>query len=105
MSSQISRLDTVDIALRNRTYGIPWESRQELLRWVRWGDNTSPVIAPFEAAGASQPVTLRKAEKELLGQLIERWAADAGSDQLPPGVWRLREELFVDLESARENGQ
>ena len=60
-------------------------------------EGTEQVVRAFNAVGASAPVRLGRPEKELLIEMIDRWAADIDVDELPIGVWDLRCALVDDL--------
>ena len=55
------------------------------------------MIAAFEAAGTSRPVTLDTAAKQLVADTIAAWSRDSAPRGLPEGVWELLETLIDDL--------
>ena len=60
-------------------------------------EGTEEVVDAFTAVGASAPVRLGRPQKVLLVEMIDRWAADIGAEDLPVGVWELRCALVDDL--------
>jgi len=68
------RLNRVTVALSTTTVEIPWDTRDQLLAEMRHLDGAKPTIQAFTGAGASAPVVLRQADKELLVQVMnEMW--------------------------------
>jgi hypothetical protein len=47
----------------------------------------SPPPRRSTAVGASAPVNLGRTEKVRLIEMIDRWAADIGTEQLPVAAW------------------
>jgi hypothetical protein len=54
------------------------------------------VAQEFEAAGASQPVTLTAEGKQLVLDVVSFWLRDSGVEQLPEGIFDLRNALQDD---------
>jgi hypothetical protein len=94
-----ARLDQVTITLWQGPVELPWDSRVQLVEEMSSIEGTEQAVRAFNAVGASAPVRLGRPERELLVQVIDRWAADVGSAQLPAGVWDLRGVLVHDLET------
>lgn len=78
---------------------IPWEARDALLERLRREGDAEPIIAAFQAVGATRPVQIpRQAKRQLLDHL-EAWLGEATTEGLPPGIFELRNALHD--ESAR----
>ena len=77
---------------------LPWDSRIRLVDEMSSVDGTEQIVRAFNAVGASAPVRLGQPEKELVVEVVDRWAADVGADELPDGVWELRDAIVEDLE-------
>ena len=97
-----TRLDHVTITLWRGPVEIPWDSRVQLVDEMSSIDGAEHVVRAFNAVGASAPVRLGQPEKELVVEVVDRWAADVGADELPDGVWDLRGALVEDLELQAE---
>lgn len=93
------RLDRVHVQLESRQepFALPWDSREKLLREIRFVGSRRPVVADFENAGASRPVRLTRGQKADLIDLIEAWADRVTIAHLPACVWDLRCALVDDL--------
>ena len=91
------RLDHVTITLWRGAVEIPWDSRVQLVEEMSSIDGAEQVVRAFNAVGASAPVRLGQPEKELIVEVVDRWAADVGAEELPGGVWDLRNALVDDL--------
>src|SRR4051794_24763614 len=91
------RLNQVTIRLQHGSVELPWGSRERLLDEINSLEGTEQVVSAFTAVGASAPVNLGRTEKVLLVEMIDRWAADIGTEQLPVGVWDLKCALVDDL--------
>ncbi len=85
------------IATTHETVVLPWESRQALVERLRGPESGARVIAEFEAAGTSRPVTLDIDAKQLVVDTIAAWSRDSAPHGLPGGVWELLETLIDDL--------
>ena len=92
-----ARLDRVTITLWSGPVYLRWDSRIQLVDEMSSVDGTEHVVRAFNAVGASAPVRLGRPEKELVIEVVDRWAADIGPEQLPAGVWDLRSALVDDL--------
>lgn len=93
-----ARLDRVTITLWRGPVELPWDSRIRLVDEMSSVDGTEQIVRAFNAVGASAPVRLGQPEKELVVEVVDRWAADVGADELPDGVWELRDAIVEDLE-------
>jgi len=91
------RLDRVEISLSRGIVELPFDGRNELIDVMREVDGAAGAIRAFHAAGASPPVTLRRTDKRLLVEVIDRWTLTVPALKLPAGVWELRNALFDDL--------
>jgi hypothetical protein len=74
-------------------------SRDELLAEMAQLDATRDAVRAFEGAGASAPIRLGRADREVLAVVIEGWADEVGKGDLPAGIWDLRLALADDLEA------
>ena len=92
------RLNRVQVATAGGVVELPWPSRFELLERARRLYGGAEVIRRFEAVGASRPVTLDRDSKLLLLNLLQHWLNDVGIDELPPGIFELRNALLDDLD-------
>jgi len=91
------RLNRVTIALPKETVEIPWDSRDALLREIRYLSSAAELIAAFEAVGASQPVRLTAEQRGELHRLTDEWARRAGGKTyLPEGIWALHSALAYE---------
>jgi hypothetical protein len=90
------RIDEVRIALRQGIVVIPWSS---LLDQFRNLDSMNDVRDAFQALGTTPPVRLTDPQKALLLNIITFWAdqTDGGYDNLPEGIYDLRNALHDDL--------
>lgn len=93
------RIDHVQIQLSRETINLPWESREALLGEIRHLDSARSTVKAFEAVGTSRPVTLTREDKVLLIEAISVWTRNVTVDDLPPGVWDLRNALYDDLDN------
>jgi hypothetical protein len=92
------RLDRVLVTTRRATTPIPWASRDALVERMRHLDSAGPTRDAFLNVGASRPAELTPAQEELLFTVIDDWARDAGGkDELPPGIWDLRNALVDEF--------
>jgi hypothetical protein len=91
------RLDRVTITLWRGPVELAWDSRVQLVEEMSSFEGAEEVVRAFNAVGASAPVRLGRPEKELVIEVVDRWAADLGAEQLPGGVWDLRCALVEDL--------
>ena len=91
------RPNHVTVTLWHGPVELPWDSRAQLVDEMSSIDGTERAVRAFNAVGASAPVRLGHPEKDVLVQVIDRWAADVGDAQLPGGVWDLRCALVEDL--------
>jgi hypothetical protein len=94
------RIDTVTVALSSGVVKLPWESRQALLLHLRRFEDARQIVEAFADSGTSRPVRLPADRKATLLVLVEAWIDDLGSsaDDLPAGVWELRNVLHDDLD-------
>ena len=97
-----ARLDRVTITLWRGPVEIPWGSRAQLIDEMSDLHSADDAIRAFNGAGASAPVRLGRPDKELIVQVIDRWAGDVDVEQLPAGVWELRRALLDDLQDLPE---
>jgi hypothetical protein len=77
---------------------FPWESAQEfLVRCVAASPTVHPLVEKFRGAGVSLPVELiDPGDRDFALAVIDAWTAQAGGEDLPPGIAELRETLRVD---------
>jgi hypothetical protein len=90
-----SRLNRVIVAgsRESTTVEIPWDSRDALLDRLRREGDAEPIIAAFQAVGATRPVQIPRQAKRRLLEVCEAWLAEATTEGLPPGIFELRNAL------------
>jgi hypothetical protein len=88
--------EPVTIALSRASVEIPWESREKLLDRASRLAGGEDVAQEFEAAGASQPVELTAEGKQLVLDVVSFWLRDSGIEELPEGIFELRNALEDD---------
>jgi hypothetical protein len=91
-----ARLDRVRIVCPQGIFAIPGRSRDALLDEIRDLDSATGIRDAFIADGASRPVTLDGGDAAVLSDVLGAWARKAGAQQLPPGLWELRNGLQAD---------
>lgn len=91
-----ARLDRVRIVCPHGIFAIPGRSRDALLDKIEHLDAATGVREAFITDGASHPVTLSGDDVAVLSDVLEAWARKAGAQQLPPGLWELRNGLQDD---------
>jgi hypothetical protein len=91
------RLDRVAIATSRTTVELPWSSRDRLLHEIRNLDGAEAIRTAFGAVGASRPVPLSRDDQVLLFEAISAWANSVTVEELPEGVWNLRNALVDEL--------
>jgi hypothetical protein len=98
------RLNRVHVTIRRGVVVIPWESRDQLLDQLRLLDDTKPIVAAFEAVGASRPVELDPAANAVLVEVIDLWMRNLAAipAKLPPGIGELRDALRGDLDETSD---
>lgn len=87
------RLDSVTVRTRDASLEISWASREALLRVIRHLDWAKPVLAAFDAVGATRPVELDKLDAAVLAQLAGAIDSMGTSDGVPAGLVELRKAL------------
>jgi hypothetical protein len=75
------------------TLEIPWDSRDALLERLRREGDAEPIIAAFQAVGATRPVQIPRQAKRRLLDICEAWLVEATTEGLPPGIFDLRNAL------------
>jgi hypothetical protein len=92
---EASRLNRVTIAGTRdaTTLEIPWDSRDALLERLRREGDAEPIIAAFQAVGATRPVQIPRQAKRRLLDICEAWLVEATTEGLPPGIFDLRNVL------------
>jgi hypothetical protein len=91
------RPDRVAIATRHTTIELPWGSRDKLLHEIRHLDGAEAIRAAFAAVGASRPLPLSRDDQAVLYDAIDAWANSVTIEELPEGVWALRNALADEL--------
>jgi hypothetical protein len=76
---------------------IAADAREQLLERLSHRDGGADVVRQFRAAGASEPVKLDHEEKVLLAAALEDWLREVGRDELPQGIYEMRNALIDDL--------
>jgi hypothetical protein len=77
---------------------LPWSSRDRLLHEIRNLDGAEAIRTAFDAVGASRPVPLGRDDQVLLYDAINAWANSVTIEELPEGLWTLRNALADELE-------
>jgi hypothetical protein len=85
----------VRVQTPSRLLSFPWESAQEFLaRCLAAYPTVHPLVAQFRAVGVSRPVDLTDlGDRAFALGVIEGWAAQVGTDELPPGIGELANAL------------
>lgn len=93
-------IDAVRIPLSRGMVELPWQSKEKLFTEFGHLDTMRSVCDAFGKVGKSQPVVLTPGQKRELIRVIEFWALQfpRGHEELPDGVWELREALRDDLD-------
>ncbi len=96
------RLNSVEIATSRGQVVLAWPSRDLLLDELAHLASSQGIRDAFDAVGASSPVKLTNDQKGELVRVIDHWADQLVNrkDDLPEGVWKLRNELRDDLNDA-----
>ena len=90
----------VAISTLHGSIELPWNSRDQLLHEIRHLDGADRIRAAFDAVGASHPVPLSRGDKVLLFHAINTWTESVTIEQLPEGMWKLRNALADDFHDA-----
>lgn len=90
------RLDRVRIVCPQGIFAIPGRSRDALLDKIRHLDSATGIRNAFITDDASRPVSLNGDDVDILSGVLEAWARKSGAQQLPPGLWELRNGLQDD---------
>jgi hypothetical protein len=88
--------ERVRVATFRDVVELPRESRQELLERMRRLDSAAGVRQAFEAVGTSRPVRLAPADKGMLLEVFAFWLDEVGVNELPAGIFELRNALIGD---------
>jgi hypothetical protein len=91
------RLNRVTVKYSRGEIVLPWASRDALLAELSQLDSAKGIRDAFEAVGASRPVELSPQDTGLLIEVIDMWTRRIPIDQLPKGIWNLRNALLDDL--------
>jgi hypothetical protein len=88
-------IDYVRVQTPSRLLPVPWESAQEFLgRCIAAYAAVHPLVTQFRAVGVSRPVDLTDlGDRAFALGVIEGWAAQVGTDELPPGISELADAL------------
>jgi hypothetical protein len=76
---------------------IPWKSRDKLLNEIGGLDSTRDICRAFEAVGSRRAVELNVDQTVVLVTAIDAWTELVGRDNLPAGIFELRNALLDDL--------
>lgn len=94
------RLDRVRIVCPHGIFAIPGRSRDALLDRIQHLESATGIRNAFITESASRsPVTLDGDDVAILSGVLETWARKSGAQQLPPGLWELRNGLQDDADS------
>ena len=85
----------VRVQTTSRLLSFPWESAQEFLgRCIAAYPTVHPLVERFRAVGVSRPVELTDLDDRAFALgVIEGWAAQVGTDELPPGISELAKRM------------
>jgi len=85
----------VRVQTPSRLLSFPWESAQEFLAHCLAAYPTvHPLVEQFRAVGVSRPVDLTDpGDRDFALAVIDAWTAQAGDENLPPGIAELRDTL------------
>ena len=83
-------LDTVSVVTSRGIVSLPWESRQALLSEIDGLAAGAGIARAFIEVGSSRPVEVIAADRVLLVDLLEAWSRRVGADEMPAGLWDLR---------------
>jgi hypothetical protein len=96
--SEHPSIHNVRVRTPSKMVSLPWESAQDFVgRALAAYPTVHPVVEQFRARGVSRPVELLDANDRTFAlAVIEEWSAQAGEDELPPGIAELRDALRDD---------
>jgi hypothetical protein len=85
----------VRVQTPSRLLASPWESAQEFLeRCIAAYPTVHPLVTQFRTVGVSRPVDLTDlGDRAFALGVIEGWAAQVRTNELPPGIAELRDTL------------
>ena len=88
----------VRVRTTSRTVTLPWQSAQDFVaRALAAYPAVHQVVEQFRAVGTSRPVELSDPnDRMFVLAVIEAWAAQVGTDALPPGIRDLADALRED---------
>ena len=87
------RLNTVTVITSRGSVSLSCESRQALLGEIDGLVAAAGIASAFTDVGASRPVEVSAADRVLLFDLLEAWSRRVGADEMPAGLWELRNAL------------
>jgi hypothetical protein len=91
------RLDLVQIPLSRGTVELTSDSRDRLIGEMSLLPSADSAILAFNGPGARAPIQLTRSDKALLVDVIDMWSLSVPVQDLPAGVWMLRNGLLHDL--------
>ena len=88
-------IHSVRVQTPSRLLSVPWESAQEFLaRCIAAYPTVHPLVEQFRAVGISRPVDLTDpGDRAFALGVIDGWAAQVGTDELPTGISELADAL------------
>jgi len=91
-------IQRVRVLMPSRTVTLPWQSAQDfVVRALAAYPAVHQVVEQFRAVGTSRPVGLSDPnDRMFVLAVIEAWAAQVGTDALPPGIRDLADALRED---------
>jgi hypothetical protein len=93
------RLDRIRIVCPQGIFAIPGRSRDALVDEIEHLESAAEIRDALVAEGASRPVTLSGDDVAILSGVLDSWARKSGAQQLPPGLWELRNGLQDDSDT------
>jgi hypothetical protein len=93
------RIERVRIVCPQGIFAIPGRSRDALLDKIEHLDSATGIRDAFVTDGESRPVILDGDDVAVLSGVLDVWARKSGAQQLPPGLWELRNGLHDDDDS------
>jgi hypothetical protein len=76
---------------------LPWDARSALVDRMRGLDAAAGAVRAFEAAGASERVTLEPVDADAVVEVVNAWMREVdGPENLPEGIVDLR-NAFADF--------
>jgi hypothetical protein len=84
------------------TVALPWRSGDALLQRLVPDRRTDTIVRKFASAGSSRPIRLNDFERRRLLSTCTDWL-NQSPDQLPEGIYALRNALLADQPQTLES--